>query len=326
MMFNPLTLDNVFLPQPENGEHITKDEVRASYELDTLRSLLWELACIKPTWQFRIRKFSMQLDSKDLIDSVHYRKYSLVVKTVIVHCDDERLGSISVGYHGRTKKLVVENDRIKDSRSGRNGGKLLTSDPKRALREILKNFYAKKPEEQMSEALGSLRDTVFNVYRKIDIASKGWTHAFDEAASQFLRSHPELLYSFPNPDVHKNKALDAIEKLKGMEDAKNLYNSIAKPFSDLSAVFANKMANNAIPDNVLEGSQAIAIVIADGSEYIIHYKGETNRINSSELPEELRASMGMLKLAEPNTIHSGLGMYHDNRFIVMASKGEDDAA
>ena len=70
--------------------------------------------------------------------------------------------------------------------------------------------------------------------------------------------------------------------------------------------------------NPVEAEGAAAIVVTLGSSYILSYKGPAEIIASDELPEELRAPLGMLKLSETNTLVDGIGVrVSENTFLVL---------
>jgi len=315
-MNNPFILPNVSLHTKDGTPHpVPLQQISFSYEISLVHELLWELASNKPQWQFKIAKGGVFALNEPRGELTHY----CVVKAVHIWQDREPLGTFSSEYHGSTRKLAIANARIAEGRTNRNGGKLITGDVKKAVREITKNFYPQRPNEQVTLALGALAKEMSSVYRRISLTETEAQSAFNSSAANFLRANVEILYGHQGADVHKDKALEAIEKLKSVEHNKVVYNAVGEPLKTLMAEFTVRSVDKPVFKDA-------ALIISHGSTYILLYNGETRAIPSEELPDELRAPLGMLKLSEPDQIVEGVGFYTNNIYLVLPTKGDNDAA
>lgn len=307
---NPVLLPNVVFCTKLQEKGVPKEAMQPTYDFDGMRELLWELASKNPLWDFEISRFSMyKLDGLTTDGTTH----NLYVKEITVKENRETLGSFAVDYHGNTRKIFITNERIAKERTRRNNGRMATGDIKRAYREITKNFYLKNPRERTAEAVQIISQKLGEIDRKISHSVFTAEHEFQSAASAFVKSHPEVLTSFQQPDASKDKALVALASWDTHSEAKSKVSEVEwvtnAVWSSLAEPGKHKAPSNA------------AVVISQGSSYVLTYKGETCTIPSEDLPEELRAPLGMLKLSDAMQVVEGIGFRVDNRiFLVFAGE------
>ena len=279
-----LMLPNVSV-DPKYLKEAPLSTLKLSYEVKDMDQLLWDLATNKPMWSFLITRGVLTIDH-DVTPVVG----DLRVRTVELRHGSEVLGAINVGYHGSERKIYLENARIKASRSRRNDGKLVTSDYKRAYREVLKNFFCKNPQELVDNAHERIRtklnETVFTHYR----AARSALSELQEIAGNIAMNNIELFQQFPVADTIKQDLYTNYELVRRHGDL----NDEAKRMVD------------GLSESKVSGS--MAIVISHGDTYVLAYKGSAQVIASDELPQELRAPLGMLKLSDTDTMVPGIGV------------------
>jgi hypothetical protein len=290
---NLLALPNVSL-NTKFTDKMPLSNIRLNYDVDGFQSLLWDLATGKPMWAFYISSGSMGLNTSGEPNG------SLRVRDVQIKQDGELLGTVSSEYHGGSKKIFVANRRIEQQRSRRNSGKMVTSDYKRAYREIIKNFYRKDPQEVITDAYEALRSNISNMshnhYRKMRDA----TITFKEIAGNIAFNNLGMFLQLPIIDDLKT---DLQTNFTLAQENDRAHNELSRLIRLL---------------NPVEAEGAAAIVVTLGSSYILSYKGPAEIIASDELPEELRAPLGMLKLSETNTLVDGIGVrVSENTFLVL---------
>lgn len=303
MNLNPMALPNVSL-HSKYTDKVPTSAVKVHFDLPELQSLLWELASKMPLWRFKITRGGCYKKDEPENGITHV----LSAMEFSVTQDDELLGSVSAGYHGHSKKIFVQNERIKKQRSsGRNDGKMVTADPKRAYREIIKNFYRKHPHEVAQEATSVLAHKISSIsqsyHRKVYEAS----NQLQVTAGKICVAHMELIQQLP---------IDAALK---QELTANFNTAVSSKESHVEAL---RMAKTL--DTPAKGESAV--VVSFGSSYVLAYKGLAQVIPSDELPEELRAPLGMLKLSEDNTLIDGIGVRVDNKvFLVVPTPTKGDS-
>ena len=310
---NPIPLPNVALGPKLQDKGVSKDNAHVVYEADVLRELLWELASRNPLWDFIISKGSINLLDTPLDDGTAHRLY---IREVTVKDGQEVLGSFSTGYHGSGSKLFIANDRIANGRSGRNGGRLVTGDVKRAYREIIKNFYARNPRELAVASVQLLSHKLGEAERKISHTVYAFQQDLENAATAFIKRNPEVLTAFPHPDVDRDTAVSALNSWRDAMANKDKMELLGIASNQMWASLADP-SKRVAPDNA-------AVVISQGSTYVLTYKGQTCTIPSEDLPDELRAPLGMLKLSDALQSVDGVGFRVDDRiFFVFAQENND---
>lgn len=281
-MNDPLKLPNVSIaPKFFDNRNLTPAEIAAmtyEYRITELRDLLWELATNRPSWAFTVTRGQL------IINQPH----SLRINEVSISEDGVSLGKFSADYYGSSYRLFVANDRIAKQRSGRNGGKMVTADVKRAKREILKSFFKKNPIELAQEACDkayvAAREGNHTAYSKIRMT----TNTFNNNALAFVQRNIEWVITHP-------EAAPLLEDIAAKEQATK-----AHKFTETLSEMASSVHT--------VGYDKAAVVCTLGSTYIVTYKGVTEVIPSEDLAPELRVNMGMLKLLGVGESHEGMGL------------------
>jgi hypothetical protein len=313
---NPITLPNVVFSHKLRDLGLPKEVLFPTYDIPGMRELLWELASKNPLWDFLISKSSVHKRDDGAIDGL---THVLFIREITIKSEREVLGSFAADYHGGTKKIYVTNERMAKGRSGRNSGRMVTSDPKRAYREIIKNFYAKNPKELVTDAIQTLSSKLGEVGRKISHAVYSFDNELETAAASFVKRNPEVLTAFSNADPDRDKAVFALTSWRNAKEDQDKMNALSMTANAMWFNLSDPSKHKA-PDNA-------AVVISQGSTYVLTYKGQTCTVPSEDLPEELRGPLGMLKLSDAMQVIEGVGFKVDDRiFFVLAQESNDESA
>jgi hypothetical protein len=311
---NPIPLPNVVFGPKLQDMGIPKEQMYPTYEHDPLRELLWELASRNPLWDFTISKSSVHKRDEGVVDGL---THTLFIREITITSEREVLGSFTADYHGATRKLFITNERIAKERTGRNQGRMATSDVKRAYREIVKNFYSKNPKERATEAASLIAKKLGDIDRKTSHSVYQFDHEFQTAVSSFVKRNPQVLTTFPHVDLDRNKAVSSLESLNAASEAKDKIATVQMTMANMWSSLADPSKHKA-PDNA-------AVVISQGSTYVLTYKGQICTIPSEDLPEELRGPLGMLKLSDAMQLIDGIGFRIDDKIFLVFTQESNDA-
>ena len=302
MMFNPMQLPNVSVDKKIFSDRLDPaliPTVTYEYRLKELRELLWMLATDKPTWQFKVVSAQLSTASN-----------TLTIRTIRIEEDGALLGTFSADYHGSNYKLFVENDRIAKERTHRNAGKMVTSDVKRAKREILKTFYKKNPIEMAEAAMEKLRASLRDMQYEARSKLRHLSQTFFNDAAEFAQAHMEFI-------AQHESAKHLVETKAKIVDGTAVKDSL-DAFDTLAIGVTESMTGRS------EYAHA-AMVVSLGSTYIVTYKGSTEVIPSEELADMFRTNLGLLKLVDVNTAYDGVGLRASSDvFLVIPTISENE--
>lgn len=282
---NPMSLPNVTVsPKLLDTANLPRDAFTIT--MTQLSELVWSVAAQYPLWELRIVSASSGGSARKL----H------------VYQEDENLGELGYEFSSRSGGHVVyvKNHRISASRS-RNDGKMLSSDNKKILSAIKKNFSRRTVGEKVADADSTAARA---------LSAAVWDHT-----STLSRIKARL-------------AEDALQYVTGA--GKDVYVQHLQSTGLLSivanldeVVSAQEMVGASAHIKDLYDKHKMALVIFDNDKYIVKYTVSTELYDASSLPHELRRSLGMLKLVEKGQVVSNSGMRVDeNVFIVVQDKPE----
>lgn len=282
---NPMSLPNVTIP-PKLLEHVNLIRDAFAITHTQLSEIVWSVASQYPLWELRIVSASTGGS----------------VKKLHVYQEGELLGELGYEYNSRSggNVVYVKNHRISASRS-RNDGKMFSSDNKKLLNAIKKNFGRKTVAERLSEA-EHLASRALNiaVWEHTSNVSRIMTRISEEATQYVTGAGRELYVQH----LQSIGSLSSIAKLDEVKTAQEL-----------------AVASTAIKD--MYNNQQMALVILDNDKYIVKYTVSTELYDTDSFPQALRRSLGMLKLVEKGQVISNSGMRVDeNVFIVVQDKPE----
>ena len=247
-----------------------------------LEEVITKCAMNNPLWQFI---------------ATHYSSYSDGFHRFEVRAsNDEILGTIARDWVRGTTGVCIENDRIKSKRT--RGGGYTTADVNKALLQIKKTFApmnalerASKAKREadyvMGKALDSLKYDKRNLEYEIERKAVKWVMGTGFTIfSEHIRNE--------NPQAH-HILMETTQKYKTQtdryEETKNIWEGIS------------------------EGGSIL--LIKESSNYIVQRKDKAEVFNDSNLPEEYKASLGILKLVDNKAVIEGRGCRIDeNTFVI----------
>ena len=208
----------------------------------------------------------------------------------------EILGTIERSWSRHESAISIENDRIKEKRT--RGTSYTTVSVDKALLQIKKTFApmnvlehmgkAKKKVDNAMDNLGDRANYDARSYER-DINSEAYRWVLGTGFSSFL----EYLQS-DSPSRYKG-VIEAIQKRAEYTDA----------FKEIKTTW----------DGISNGQSVM--VVKEGSNYIVQYKGKVSVLDDNSLPEDWKANLGILKLVESNTIVRDRGCRIDETTFVI---------
>ncbi len=262
---------NVFVPNPNlllAGTNLLLD---TSQTHTALYEALAPLVNSKRDWRF-------------VVDSARKSPEAEVATSFSMFCNSENLGSVSIKRRGYADdyKLFITNDRILESLVRGRG--LWTSDPKRATLIIRKKFYPAGIAARTDKALGTARCVANSLTAALARQVKGDEDKLYLDMRDFALSNQEA-FTLTLPDI-KREALHAYmenrEKLEGL------------------SAFRFKLTQTNVGERVM-------LVIIDQDNYIVRLGDEVSLHTADTLSQDVRTKLGMLKLAEPESIFPDIG-------------------
>lgn len=219
------------------------------------------LVLTRPNWRFTVA----------LVSGGSIRSFN-------IYEDGEYLGCIGMGYHGRSYKLIVENERINMKRERGRGYR--TDDPQKAEMAIRKNFFRLDRAERMNQAKTNLAEVVNTEKFQKEYAKGAIVNEVMQRAREFIEAHMEMyLQEHPSRKVHYDKLKDAEAEAQVV-----------------------KTIHEAISNN--EG----LLVVLGGSHYIVSEKGRSpTTLSKGELSFDMRKKLGLLKLVQNKQMISDIG-------------------
>lgn len=251
---------------------------------DKLVPLVDKLLRKRPTWRFK----------EPLERSINSSPYTIFALDVFD--GDERLGKVYLSRHWRTGEMrySITNFRIRNKLE--RGKETFTTKVDVAAKKILADFYPRNPGEQMAQAITDAHNVI--------------------------------------PAAHSNAEWDHRRKVSGvMEDLKDyiirnwdtMRHHVKDPkyaAYDMGAKQARLDELLAIRDVYITGSGFLIMCRPDGN-YVRGTHGDdkdttTRVMTDAELPDEVRARLGMLKMLDVKEIVAGVGArVSQNSFFVL---------
>ena len=288
-------LANVVL-SPVVAAKVADNDVACVVDRKILAEVVWKLAVDKPGWTFKLHDGWIDLHGR-----------TLAAREFRVYHGNDCLGSICDVYGRSGYAVEIKNERIRKERQ--RGGGYKTSNPANAIAKARKYFSPKTVSEQFDDAFTLGEETLSRQGRMKQRALANVVYAIKEKAVDYVVSH-----SFTQFVDHLKLVKDA-ETLTRIDEQQSLNMEI----NTLEEV------RNAFRKN------ASALVIRDGSSYLVKVLDNVQLYTDTTLPSHMASKIGMLKLVDNDAVISGVGCKIDGDvFIVMMNdvnetKGESNA-
>jgi len=246
-----------------------------------LFQVLRPLIDLKPNWRFDAWDFIKQYETTPTGSTV-----TTVVTSFVISENDEHLGEVSAGSHGRRGlyKVAVDSPRINANKL--RGGPYRTDNPEKARLAIRKYLYAADAPMLLDKSLDVTRSTLSSLEHNHEMTSRRAKHAFLIKADDFVCKHVDMYTTEMGTQAQyedmceKQRMYDVIQTmLKAMDDA------------------------NCTLVIVKEGEYIKAIQSVVGERDY-----ELTKLAAGELSFDIRRSLGMLQLVEPQQAISDVGL------------------
>ena len=238
----------------------------------------------RPTWRFKSTE----------------RHIGAGVSSFVIYDGDEELGCLYMENHWRDVAVRYYFDNFRLERTRQKNIKNYSTKPDVAAKRIVKAFHLKTPKERAAEAFVKMRTDVQNKN-----ANLGWPL---RKAKSTLESE---LYAYASRNWDEIKPLlgptAADIDLPTLMDACGEYERLASAISDAQGRTVRVEGNGTY----------LAARSADASTFT------TEIYTDNTLPNDLRGSLGLLKLVEDQTYIEGVGFRVDaTLYFIMDSKEE----
>jgi len=242
----------------------------------TIAEVIWELASKNPLWQFHATNGVRM-----------YERTNVAYTSFKVMLNNKVLGTISRIHTRRgVPAIVVSCKRIADKLERKDGYE--TTDPKKAIARVRKEFAPKTTKELINEATERATEVARKVYQETETKMRKASGVVHGGALDFFVNGPglEIYKSY----LYADRAEDAV--------ILNAMNRIVELKDEMVTVASvrNKM-----------GSVGTALVVLDEGKYLVKILDELQMYNDTTLPQEFRGKLGLLKLVQPNQFVSSAG-------------------
>jgi hypothetical protein len=261
-----------------------KEEYKGrSYKVDSkLEEVITKCAMNNPLWQFI---------------ATHYSEYSVGFNQFEVRAsNDEILGTIARDWVRGTTGVCIENDRIKSKRT--RGGGYTTTDVNKALLQIKKTFAPMNVLERASKAKKEAEHVMKELISRERYDARNLEHEIERKAVKWVMETGFTIFSEhvrnENPQAYNN-LMEITQKYKTQTDCQEETKNIWEGISEGGSI----------------------LLIKESSNYIVQRKGKAEVFNDSNLPEEYKANLGILKLVDNKAVIEGRGCrINENTFVI----------
>jgi hypothetical protein len=268
---NALELHNV------HGEDYGDDTEITSFTVHpTIAEVIWELASKNPLWQFHATYGTRM-----------YERTQLAYTTFKVKLNNKELGVISRAHTNRglaaisvsCKRIAAKMERTESYR---------TTDPKKAIAKIRKEFAPKTTKELIEEAL----EKATNASRSVHIDTYG---EFRKLNGMVQKEILEFFIDGPGAEIYTSYLRPDREG-----DAK-----ILVAMATMGELKSELMTIERVKDKI--GAAGTALVVLDEGKYLVKILSDLQLYDDTTLPQDLRGKLGLLKLVQPNQFVSNAG-------------------
>ena len=228
--------------------------------------------------------------------------YNKTITIVHVHHGEtrERLGTINREYSGGEFKYKISNERIKKQRE--RGRSTVTKDMDKAVLLIKKNFYPITFNEKFKSTIENVVNGMDSAIRRSGGSLHDANYRVTSKATDWVKNNYDLFLTFVREKdnlTHDNLLLEMSKAKKAQEEHDSM-------------------------KEVREANNKTFVILKNGS-YMVKQKDKCNVYSDDDLPEELKLSMGMLKLAPDQYFISDIGYrYSSTEFLIIHEEKKDE--
>lgn len=266
----------------ETFELVDKTEVTMPIQVYTrLAEFVKAIATKHPTWGFKANYIMRNYEQVEVAGRRHNQTKELYTNEITVTQGRVELGSIGLETYG-TKKFTVANPRIQKERQ--RGTATRTSDIKKAIKLVEKTFFPKTDAELVKELSKNAKEVMGDhVRRKRQFVDSLWRDMNPSAFSfvlENIEAYKEFAKYHPNP---------------------------ARNIDNLDSLLEARRTSKEFMDNYEAGSACYVTLLGDNFHFSFYDK-DPIKIARDEVPAEIKASVGMLKLVTNVTEVASIGL------------------
>lgn len=302
MSINVLALPNVRIEQSLKDARPPDKYTYSLMGHTEFQEILTHVVAQNPQWDFEFvagRRTTIE-------DADNPGKNFFRLTKVKVWLGKEHLGDVGIEYHGSAEKVYVLNHRVAANRV-RNQGKAFTTDPKRAISLINKNFCRRTPAELMQGAIAM-------AHTKLGSLSSARYYQTKEAVGEVSKWATKLV-------------LENFDLLQPLLSQSSVGASLHEAMVKFEHMTNREQEAYMLREKADKGQATTVVVLHDS--YVVHSIDTLSTFTHETLPEVLRGPLGMLKLVEEGTILPAGVRIDDAVFLInvaLPSEGEKDAA
>jgi hypothetical protein len=269
---NAMELHNVHGGKDENDSSIESYVVHP-----TLARVIWELASKNPLWQFHAVSGVRAWDERTQLAYTQFK----------VKLNGKELGSIARTHTNRgIQAISVACKRIADKMDRKDF--YVTSDPKKAIAKVRKEFAPKTTKEIVEEAIEKAADVSHRVHIDTYGEFRKLNAMVQKEIIEFFTNGPgmEVYKSYLHPDRPEDK-------------------KILVAMATMGELTTDLMTIERVKDKI--GGADTALVVLDEGKYLVKILSDLQLYDDTTLPQDLRGKLGLLKLVQPNQFVSSAG-------------------
>lgn len=254
--------------EPENRKVIAKrvPDWDGSFKFNSVMGDVFaELYIKNPTWRFQIER------------SYYLMEGTPEFRTINVSCEGESIGNLRGEYFRGGYGVEVNSERIPN-------GRIRTSDPKRALTAIKKNFVKRNMRERLQKAADLAIHTLDSQQNRLAHPLSSAKHDLMKSMFKFVMANYRAEYE-AMCKVHEPPTLTVLE-------------GYDKKYADMATIseVRSKYTNN-----------SAALVVIDQGKYIVKTGDNVQLFDDNDLPVQIRGRLGLLKLVENEQMVTNTG-------------------
>jgi hypothetical protein len=281
---NPMKLSNVVMAEPLLS-NLRKRGLAENQEMSIkypTKDVVYALAVDRPLWKFVVSK---AFTSGEVVSFDVYQ-------------DGEEIGTIERTWYRSGYVTEISNKRIAEQRT--RGGGYKTADTTKAVAMAKKKFLRKNMTEQVSEAVKKVDTVIQDAQRNKEYELRRHENMLEVAMLNYVKGEGRQAFM----DYVAAHAGSFQPTITAME-------SVASTAEDLTVIREVMQARNDM--------SAVIVVKTDG-RYIVRREGTYESMNDSELPQEYRGKLGLLKLVNPEHFVGGAGCRVTEDVFVLLSE------
>jgi len=254
-----------------------------------LEELITKCAMNNPLWQFTATRYSLHSDGFCAFE--------------VRASNGEILGTIERTWARNSTAICIQNDRIREKRTRGTG--YTTIDVDKALLQIKKTFSPMNVLERVLKAKKVAENVIDKHLERARYDARNLERDIESGATKWV-----LGTGFSNYLEHVNR------------ESPSLYRQVMEAVQKRKTHTEAFESTRGIWDGVSNGQSALIVI--EGSNYIVQHKGKVSVFDVEHLPEDYKANLGMLKLMDNSVVIDGKGCRVDENTFIIKVEDKDE--